>query len=97
VVVSTGQRSLDKSTAMKTSVTKRLTSGEPWSIPLAAAVGFIMGIFLANLWHFSHDHPGFTPTALVEHFVPHLIVTVTACALLFALAAAFHNRFMRKR
>jgi hypothetical protein len=82
---------------MKTSVTKRLTSGEPWSIPLAAAVGFVVGIFLANLWHFSHDHPGFTPTALVEHFVPYLIVTVTACALLFAPAAAFHNRFMRKR
>jgi lysylphosphatidylglycerol synthetase-like protein (DUF2156 family) len=82
---------------MKTSVTKRLTLGEPWSIPLAAVVGFMVGIFLATLRHFSHDHPGFTPTALVEHFVPHLIVTVTACALLFALAAAFHNRLMGKR
>jgi flagellar biosynthesis protein FliQ len=96
-VVSIGRRSSDTSTTMKTSVTMRLTSGQPWSIPLAAVVGFVVGIFLATLRHFSHDHPDFTPTALVEHFVPHLIVTVTACALLFALAAASHNRFMRKR
>jgi hypothetical protein len=82
---------------MNTSVTKRPASGEPWSIPIAAVPSFMMGISLATLRHFSHDHPGFTPTALVEHFVPYLIATVSVWALLFALAAAFVNRLMRKR
>jgi predicted dienelactone hydrolase len=64
---------------------------------MAAVLGFMAGIFLATLSHFSHDHPGFTPTALVEHFVPRLIAAVSVCALLSALAAAFHNWLMRKR
>jgi hypothetical protein len=82
---------------MKASIVKRPASGEPWSIPMAAVVGFMTGIFLAIIAHFSHDHPGFTPTALVEHFVPRLIATVSVCVLLFALAATFNNRFMGKR
>jgi hypothetical protein len=64
---------------------------------MAAVLGFLTGVFVATVRHLSHEHAGYTSDALVEHFVPHLIVTVTACALLFALAAAFHNRFMRKR
>jgi hypothetical protein len=82
---------------MKSSRAKEHASGEPWSIPTAAVVGFMAGVFVATIGHFSHDHPGFTPTALVEHFVPRLIATVSICALMFALAAAFHNRLMRKR
>jgi lysylphosphatidylglycerol synthetase-like protein (DUF2156 family) len=82
---------------MKPSIAKEHASGEPWSIPMAALVGFMVGIFLATFRHFSHDHPGFTPTTLVEHFFPCLIATVSICALMFALAAAFHNRLMRKR
>jgi hypothetical protein len=82
---------------MNPSIAKRSASAEPWSIPMAALLGFMAGIFLAIVRHFSHDHAGHTPAALVEHFVPHLIATVTVCALLFALAAAIHNRLMRKR
>lgn len=72
-------------------------SAGPWSIPLAAILGFMTGILLATIRHFSHDHLGYTPDALVEHFVPHLIATVTVCALLFALAAAFVNWFTQER
>ena len=82
---------------MKANNAKRPASAEPWSIPMAAVLGFMGGIFLATLSHFSHDHPGFTPSALVEHFVPRLIVTVSVCGLMFALAAAIHNRLIRKR
>jgi hypothetical protein len=81
---------------MTTSIRKRPASAEPWSIPLSAALGFLAGIFVATIRHFSHDHAGYTPEALVEHFIPHLIATVTGCALLFALAATILNRLKRK-
>jgi hypothetical protein len=65
---------------------------------MAAVLGFVTGVFVATIHHISHDHAGSTtPAALIEHFVPRLIATVSVCALLFALAAAFHNRFMGKR
>ncbi len=64
---------------------------------MAALLGFIVGVFVATFQHLSHDHHGHTPAALVEHFVPYLIVTVTACALLFALAATILNWLMRKQ
>ena len=64
---------------------------------MAAVLGFMTGIFVATIYHLSHDHAGYTPAALGEHFVPRLIATVSACALLFALAAAIHNRLMRKQ
>jgi hypothetical protein len=86
-----------KSITMKTSVTKRLPSGEPWSIPLAAVVGFLTGVFVATVRHLSHEHAGYTSDALVERFVPHLITTATVCALVFALSATTLNRLIRKR
>jgi hypothetical protein len=83
---------------MKTSLRKKPASAEPWSIPMAAVLGFVNGVFVATIHHISHDHAGYTtPAALVEHFVPRLIATVTVCALLFALAAAIDNRLVQKR
>jgi hypothetical protein len=64
---------------------------------MAAVLGFLTGVFVATVRHLSHEHAVYTSDALVEHFVPHLIATVTVSALLFALAAAIYNRFMRKR
>jgi hypothetical protein len=64
---------------------------------MAAFVGFMAGIFLATVRHFSHDHLGYTPDGLVAHFVPHLVATVSICAFLFALAAMILNRLMQKR
>ena len=64
---------------------------------MAAVLGFMTGIFVATIHHFSHDHAGYTPAALGAHFVPRLIATVSACALLFALAATLLNRLTRKR
>ena len=64
---------------------------------MAAVLGFMTGIFVATIHHFSHDHAGYTPAALAEHFVPRLIATVSACALLFALAATILNRLTQKR
>ena len=64
---------------------------------MAAVLGFMTGIFVSTIRHFSHDHLGYASAALVEHFVPHLIATVTACALVFALAAAIRNRLKRQR
>jgi hypothetical protein len=64
---------------------------------MAAVVGFMTGIFLATIRHLSHDHAGYTPDTLIEHFIPYLIGTVSACALSFALAAAILNRLKRER
>lgn len=82
---------------MTKTLRKQRTPAEPWSVPKAAVVGFLIGIFIATIRHFGHDHPGHTPDALVKHFAPHLIVTVTVRALLFALAATIFNQLMRKR
>ncbi|QRM27360.1 hypothetical protein [Microvirga sp. VF16] len=81
---------------MKTSLRKRPAAAEPWSIPMAAVLGFLIGVFLATIRHLSHAHSGYTPDALVEHFVPQLIGTVTVCALVSALAAMILDRLMRK-
>jgi uncharacterized membrane protein len=64
---------------------------------MAAVLGFLTGVFVATVRHLSHDHAERTPAALVEHFVPRLIATVSACALLFALAATILNRLTQKR
>jgi uncharacterized membrane protein len=80
---------------MKPATAKK--SAEPVSIPMAALVGFMAGVLFATVRHFSHNHAGYTPTALVEHFVPYLIATVTVSALVFALAATILNRLMRKQ
>ena len=64
---------------------------------MAAVLGFVTGVFVAVIHHFSHDHAGYTPAALSEHFVPCLIATVSACALLLALAATILNRLTQKR
>ncbi|WP_201835047.1 hypothetical protein [Microvirga zambiensis] len=63
---------------------------------MAAVLGFMAGIFIATIHHFSHDHAGYTSAALSEHFVPRLIATVSACALLFALIAAVRNWRLQK-
>jgi hypothetical protein len=80
---------------MNISIAKRPASAEPWSIPMSALLGFMTGIFLATIRHFSHDHPGYTPAARVEHFFPHMIAAATACALLFALVATIRNWLKR--
>jgi hypothetical protein len=64
---------------------------------MAALVGFMAGTLFATVRHFSHDHTGYTPSALVEHFVPNLFATVTVCALVFAFAATILNRLIRRR
>jgi hypothetical protein len=64
---------------------------------MTAVLGFLTGAFVATIHHLSHDHAGYTPAALVEHFVPRLIATASACALLFALAATMLNRLTQKR
>jgi hypothetical protein len=64
---------------------------------MAAVLGFLTGVFVATVRHLSHGHAGYTSDALVEHFVPHLIATVSVCALLFALAATTLNRLIRKQ
>jgi hypothetical protein len=64
---------------------------------MAAVLGFLTGVFVATLRHLSHEHAGYTSDALVEHFVPHLIITATVCALVFALAATTLNRLIRKQ
>jgi hypothetical protein len=46
---------------MNISIAKRPASAEPWSIPMSALLGFMTGIFLATIRHFSHDHPGSPP------------------------------------
>lgn len=63
---------------------------------MAAVLGFMTGIVVATIRHFSHDHAGYTPDALVAHFIPHLIATVAACALVSALASTILNRLKRK-
>jgi hypothetical protein len=70
---------------------------EPLSVPMAAVLGFLTGIVLATIRHFSHDHPGYSPAALVEHFIPHLITTAFGCAVVFALATTILNRLRRNR
>ncbi|WP_114946651.1 hypothetical protein [Microvirga calopogonii] len=64
---------------------------------MAAVVGFMAGIVLATIHHFTHDHSGYTPDSLVAHFLPHLVATVSICAFLFALATTILNRLMQKR
>jgi hypothetical protein len=82
---------------MKVRIARRVAFSEPWSVPMAAVLGFTTGIFLAMIRHFNHDHPGYTPDALVTHFVPHLVATVTVCTLLFVLVAAVVNGLAQKR
>jgi hypothetical protein len=81
---------------METRIAKRRASAESWSIPMATLLSFMAGGFVATFRHFSHDHHGYTSAVLVEHFVPYLIVSVTVCALLFALAATILNRLIRQ-
>jgi cbb3-type cytochrome oxidase subunit 3 len=64
---------------------------------MAAALGFLTGVFVATIYHLSHDHSAYSPDALIEHFVPQFIRAATACALLLAFAAVILNRLRRNR
>ncbi|WP_262299986.1 hypothetical protein [Microvirga sesbaniae] len=79
---------------MTVRIAKRQAPTEPWRVPVAAVLGFLTGIGLAVFRHFSHSHPGYSPDALVAHFVPHLAATVTACTVLSVLTALLHNRLV---
>jgi hypothetical protein len=63
---------------------------------MVAVLGFMMGIFVATIYHFSHDHTGLSPEELVRHFIPRLLGVVTGCTTLSVLAATAHNRLKRK-
>jgi hypothetical protein len=67
-------------------------SAKPWSLALAAAMGIVTGVCIATIFHWSHDHSGYTPVELAEHFVPQLLTFATAFALLFVTAAAGWNQ-----
>ena len=75
----------------------RPASAMSWSLLLAAAMGIVTGAFIATIFHWSHDHSGYTPVELAEHFVPQLLTFATLFALLFVTVATGRNQHRTKK
>jgi len=83
--------------AMMNRSRKIIASAAPSGIPLAAAMGIVTGAFIAAIFHWSHDHSGYTPVELAEHFVPQLLTFATLFALLFVTVATGRNQHRTKK
>ena len=77
-------------------MSQRFPSPEPSNVPIALAIGSVIGVLAATAYHLSHDHSQHDPGTMLEHFLPQLAAFAVGGATLSAIIAVVLNRRGRK-
>jgi len=69
---------------------------QPRDTALLVVLGTVVGIFIATIWHLSHDHRHLLREEVRWHFVPELLVAMVAGATLFGGVSVIRSWWNRR-